>query len=98
MAVVCFGLGLLAGFITLSRVEAQDTRATQQPYATPGLGTPATPYGSYVILPRWQIIAVPAPQQQAPLVLLLDSETGTSFVLRSDPNAPGQYRWVRLSL
>ncbi|MHB0938893.1 MAG: hypothetical protein ACYDCO_27630 [Armatimonadota bacterium] len=45
---------------------------------------------------RWQIVTVPMAGQPAPFVFLVDTLSGTSFLLRVDPRQPAGYSWQLL--
>ena len=54
-------------------------------------GLPATPF--YVQQYRWQLTVLPG---QPPLIVLVDSYTGESFLLQPNRLEPTGYYWARL--
>ena len=94
------GLLALLGFAAPALADAE-----RGPFFTPApfphvvqplpLGTPlfniARPF--VVTQFRWQIVTVQVPGQAGTFILLVDTVSGTSFLLRPDAREPAGYSW-----
>ncbi|MHB9024299.1 MAG: hypothetical protein ACYC7E_09000 [Armatimonadota bacterium] len=95
---VALGVGMLAGSMMTPRVSAQTPgapgRITNDPtYLNPGTQYPGVVY----VQNRWQIVVLPTGAGGAAITLLLDTQTGDSYVLRPEQVLPGPgYTWIRL--
>ncbi|MHB9132040.1 MAG: hypothetical protein ACYDBB_13280 [Armatimonadota bacterium] len=92
------GTGMLAGSLLTPALRAeQSTAAGQNPgvgYNVPGLNAPLPGY--YAVPPRWQITILPRLSRAETVILLLDTVTGESFVLRVDANVTSGFSWERV--
>lgn len=103
---MAFGFGIIAG-VMLPTVKAGEPPAQLKTVQMPLDGTsplihPGPPtFPFFVSQPfhsviRWQTIVVPQYEPNISLIILLDSQTGASYVLRHDNNEPGGYSWYLL--
>ncbi len=90
-------LMMLAGGVLMTTVRADTPAMRNDPGITGGPLYPlpaAAPYNSYLPA-RWQVITVFNSERQEFVSLLLDTQTGETFVLRPDPGNAA-YSLVRL--
>lgn len=95
---VAFGFGILAdGMLPPAQADPAPTRATY----TNALSTNDRPdidqpfyLTDHDLYQRWFVMLVPRGVNEAPLILLIDSQTGANFLLRPDPGEPSGLSWL----
>jgi hypothetical protein len=98
------GLFLVLGTVTVVGSLLPAAKAAPAPvpaqYTTPVVpqALPAVPAGAspYFVLPRWQIITITNPDRSSTVTILLDSNTGESFLLTPMPGRSG-YVWESIN-
>lgn len=98
---VIFAGGMLAGSLSTPAVRGDKLPATAQPVQYPGITpSPAYPQPAPGILAyppvRWQIFSFYPTNPGQVVVILLDTQTGASFVLHRFNET--NYSWVPLSM
>jgi hypothetical protein len=103
--IAMLGVGMLAGSLLTPALRAEKAQTvdmtTTVPTYPPGVGTTASPYSggygnAYVPYPppRWQIFILPGlGTTREPLMVLLDSASGESFMLQYGGD---RYYWTHL--
>ena len=92
---VAFGGGMLAGGM-LPAAKADPNPTLTQTYPAPGVrSAPGTPYylSEPFVYQRWFVTLIPRGVNESPMVVLVDSQTGFSYLLRPAPGEPSGLAW-----
>lgn len=93
-----FVSGVLIGSLSTPGARADKPVPAVATEVTPGPGV-YQPYSSatpYYFPGRWQVIVAPSPTGTGAVSVLLDLQTGESYILQRAQNAITGYAWVHL--
>ncbi len=97
---LAFGSGIVVGSLCLGVAHA-DTPPVGTAELNPGV--PYNPPGTsvftntYPIYPRWQVLVLPGVNRAESVVMLLDSQLGSTYILRLSRTNPAGYSWEHVS-
>ena len=96
---IAFGIGIMVGGVIPAVKAAPVTNTpavaeyTADGNVRPGTGTPFYLNEPY-LYQRWFLTIIPQGANVSPLVVLVDSQTGASFLLRPAPGEPAGLSWL----
>jgi hypothetical protein len=92
--VASFGLGVLSGgFLPVAQGQAPGSNPNL-PQVVPLIPPYTSVYS--VVQGRWQVLSLPSPDRTQMLTMLLDGNTGASYLLVSSRTTRVQFTWERL--